>query len=280
LVNAEVYSELTIARSGVDRKRPSRHREGTKNLSAATAHREEFMAKSQPKAVAMPKRPRRWLRTLIGLVVVISPLTVAGVLASQAPQFYVDRLDVGDEQKLEELASQFLSRGSRLYNSIVSGSNAWRESFDESSINAWFAYDLKRNHQRSLPKGVSEPRMALEHDCLRVGFRWGFGPVSSVVQIAVKTWVYKENNLAVELKGASAGSLPLPTTYVRRVVESVAERNGCEIHWKRNGANLVALITLPERGIKLRRAEVADGCLILSGKSVQLASIKMDKTHR
>jgi hypothetical protein len=74
--------------------------------------------------------------------------------------------------------------------------------------------------------------------------------------------------------------LPLPTTYVRRVVESVAERNGCEVHWKRNGANLVALITLPERGIKLRRAEVADGCLILSGKSVQLASIKMDKTQR
>lgn len=238
------------------------------------------MAKSQPKAVAMPRRPRRWLRTLIGLVVVVSPLAVACALASQAPQFYVDRLHIGDEGKLEELASQFLSRGSRLYNSIVSGSNAWRESFDEASINAWFAYDLKRNHQRSLPKGVTEPRVALEHDCLRVGFRWGFGPMSSVVQIAIKTWVYKENHLAVELKGASAGSLPLPTTYVRRVVESVAERNGCEIRWKRNGANLVALITLPERGIVLRRAEVGDGCLILSGKSIQLATLKMEKTQR
>jgi len=237
------------------------------------------MAKSQPKA-AMPRRPRRWLRTLLGLAVVIAPLIVAGVLASQEPQFYIDRLHVGDNEKLEELASQFLSRGSRLYNSIVTGSNVWRESFDEASINAWFAYDLKRNHHRSLPKGVSEPRMALEHDCLRVGFRWGFGPASSVVQIAVKTWVYKENHLAVELKGASAGRLPLPTTYVRSVVESVAERNGCEIHWKRNGSNLVALITLPDRGIKLRRAEVGDGCLILSGKSIQLATIRVEKTVR
>ena len=48
--------------------------------------------------------------------------------------------------------------------------------------------------------------------------------------------------------------LPLPTTYVRRILESVAERNGCEVRWKRNGSHLVALVSLPRnRGIEMLR---------------------------
>jgi len=234
------------------------------------------MAKPQPKAelTPLPRRPRRWMRTLLCLSVVLSPIVAAVVLAAQAPGFYVERLSPGDEQTLEERANQFLSRGSRLYNSIVSGSNVWSEKFDEAIINAWFAHDLKRNHQRSLPSGVSEPRVALDGDCLRVGFRWGFGSLGTVVQVAVKTWVPQNNLLAVELRGARAGRLPLPTTYVRRLVESVAERNGCEIRWKRNGANLVAIITLPgSRGITLRRAEVGNGALTLSGHSTPQVTI-------
>src|SRR5947209_1314510 len=83
------------------------------------------------------RAPRRWLRTLVGLLVVGSPLSVAAYLALQPPAFYVERLTAADEKKVEELANQFLSRGSRLYNSIVSGSNVWKERFDEASINAW-----------------------------------------------------------------------------------------------------------------------------------------------
>lgn len=226
----------------------------------------------------LPRRPRRWMRTLLCLLVVLSPIAAAVVLAAQSPKFYVERLKPGDLQTLEEQANQFLSRGSRLYNSIVSGSNVWNEKFDEAIINAWFAHDLRRNHQRSLPSGVSEPRVALEGDCLRVGFQWGIGSITTVVQVAVKTWVPQPNKLAVELRGARAGRLPLPTTYVRRLVESVAEKNGCEIRWKRNGANLVALIDLPSsRGITLRRAEVSNGALSLSGQSTPQVTIGTDE---
>jgi hypothetical protein len=242
------------------------------------------MAKSHSKFVAgpPPMKPRRWAKPCLGMILVAVPLAVALVMAAQAPQFYLDRLEAADDQSQEELANQFLNSGTRLYNSIITGSNAWKETFTEASINAWFAHDLKRNHLRALPRGVSEPRVALDADCLRVGFRWGVGPLTSVVQIAIKTWVPKENNLAVELKGASAGSLPLPTTYVRSIVESVAERNGCEVRWKRNGANLVALITLPaaKRGIELRRAEVSEGAVTLSGRSTPMVGVQREKVVR
>jgi len=236
------------------------------------------MAKPQQKAVEgpLPKRPRRWFRTTFYLVLVLSPIVAAVALAAQAPAFYVERLRGGEEAKIESLANQFLSRGSRLYNSIINGGGVWKESFDEPSINAWLEHDLKRNHQRSLPNWVSEPRVALEDDCLRVGFQWGIGSATTVVQVSLKTWVPKENHLAVELKGAKAGRLPLPTTYVRRLIESVARRNGCDVHWKRHGANLVAIVNLPSgtRGITLRRADVKHGAVTLSGQSVGMFSYK------
>jgi hypothetical protein len=243
------------------------------------------MAKPLQKAVdgPLPKRPRRWIRTAFCMTLVLSPIVAAVVLAAQAPAFYVERLRGGEEAKIESLANQFLSRGSRLYNSIINGGGVWKESFDEPSINAWLAYDLKRNHQRSLPNWVSEPRVALEDDCLRIGFQWGIGSATTVVQVSLKTWVPKENDLAVELKGAKAGRLPLPTTYVRRLIESVAQRNGCEVRWKRHGANLVAIITLPagNRGVTLRRADVKHGAVTLSGRSVGIISFKPEtKTLR
>jgi len=280
----EVYPESPDARSGVDRIARPRHGPMTEKCSVARARSEE--KKAEPEANAAPpraRRPRRVVRTLFALLFIASPLAIAAVMAAQAPQFYLDRVDAGDEKKLEDLANQFLSRGSRLYNSIVTGSNSWKESFDEASINAWLAYDLKRNHQRALPREVTAPRVALEDESLRVGFRWGYGPATTVVQVALKTWVPQENRLAVELQGASAGALPLPTSYVRRIIESVAGRNGCEVRWKRHGANLVALIDLPKgnRGVKLRCAEVSNGVVTLSGRTtISISVSKEPKTTR
>ncbi|HVJ83514.1 MAG TPA: hypothetical protein VNC50_20785, partial [Planctomycetia bacterium] len=164
--------------------------------------------------------------------------------------------------------------GSKLLGAILNGQGAWRESFDEETINAWLAVDFEENHGKILPARVTNPRVAIEGDRLRMGFQWSAGPFSTVVQVTIGVWVPKPNWLAVELHGAKAGLAPMPTTQLRRLLERAAEKAGCEVTWKRNDTTLVGLVRLPNSsGVILRQADIRDGKLSLAGRSTRISRL-------
>jgi hypothetical protein len=178
-------------------------------------------------------------------------------------------LDPAEQQKLSK---RFLNRGTRLI-SDIQNSSVWMADFEETHINAWLSQDFQENHaEQSLPEGVSQPRVAIEDGLLRLGFRYHTGVISTVVQIGLKAWIPKRNLVALEMEGAWAGALPLPTSHTRRVVEQFAHANHMTVTWKRNGRRLVALLELPRgrRDVVLQKVEIKAGGIHVKGGNGRL----------
>lgn len=227
---------------------------------------------ADPQSAPVPRAPRRkstrW-RWFLLIIVGCAFLSGATVLVRLEPPFYHARLCASDADQRHELSNQFLNSASRLINDLQN-SPAWEARFGEDQINGWLAEDFEQNHAaKSLPHGVTQPRVAIEGDRIRLGFRWQWGPVETVIQIAARTWVPKRNILVVELESAKAGWLTLPTTYTRRVIEQFISAQNLDISWKRHGRQLVAIIDFQraERKIVLRRVEVSDKQLHVEGLS-------------
>jgi hypothetical protein len=111
--------------------------------------------------------------------------------------------------------------------------------------------------------------VALEQELARVGFRYTKGPFSVVVHTAFRIWTPQPNTLVLELLGAWAGDLPLPGTYVRQVVERIADAYDLSVSWRRLGPNLAAVLEFSrsQRDLVLQRVEIQDDEIRVSGIS-------------
>lgn len=220
-----------------------------------------------------PRAPTaKWRRRLAGLAVVGLPLIFAGLaflLSQSSPRFYRQRLSVDSVEQSVALSNQFLNTASRLLGDIQN-MRTWQAEFGEEQINGWLAHDFQINHaEKSLPPGVSRPRVEIAGDEIKLGFRWQWGPFSSVIQIGVRAWVPKRNLLCVEIESVRAGMLPLPTTYTRKVIDQFVQTQNLNIRWKRNGGRLVALIDFErsQRRIVLHKVQIQSDGLYLEGLS-------------
>lgn len=218
-----------------------------------------------------PIRPasnsRRRMASFLVVGVPAAILVAAVALSQLTPAFYAQRASSPESQQSLPLSNQFLNTVSRLIGDMQNGRN-WEANFTEDQINAWLAHDFQQNHAaKSLPAGVTKPRVEVTGDQLQVGFRWRRGPLSSILQITVRAWVPKQNLLCVELESVRAGWLPLPTTYTRKVIEEFVQAQNLDIVWKRSGRRLVALIDF-ERGkrqVVLRQVEIKRDSLGIEG---------------
>lgn len=206
------------------------------------------------------------------LMIGIGGIGGVGFLASQQPGFYAEQLQNLSAEDRVALSKQFLNKGTRLINDIQNQS-VWAADFEQDQINAWLAEDFESNHaEQSLPTGTGQPRLALDGDVLRLGFRFSKGPFGVIIQIGFRAWVPRRSMLAVEIEGAKAGWLPLPSSYTRSVIEQFAYANSMEVTWKRNGQRLVALFEFPRghREVVLQKVEIKDGAIHLRGGSGRL----------
>lgn len=232
------------------------------------------LAPTEP-ALASPPAPRPYRRNWLGIFATACVATMLGTgifAAVQHPTFYTERLQGIEQPEQANLSKQFLNKGTRLLNDIQN-QHVWMANFDEEQINAWLAEDFEMNHaEQSLPSGTSKPRISLEGDLMRLGFTYAKGPCTVVIQIGFRAWVPKRNMLAVEIDGAKAGWLPLPTSYTRSVIEQFADANSLEVTWKRNGGRLVALFNLPKghRELVLHKVLIQTGSIEVKGGSVRL----------
>lgn len=217
------------------------------------------------------------LRRLIPYVLLLLSLLLLAstllVLVTLPPDFYAERLVAADELEQDRLSKEFLKESLRLLNDIQNR-DSWSADFREPQINAWLARDFRQNHaEKALPKGVTDPRVHLDGEHLHVGFQVCLGPVTTVVQIGFRVWVPRGNYLAVELHQARAGMLPLPTTYVRRVIETAANNNDINVEWRRYQGKLVALLEFPrgQKEMMLKKVQVHEDHVLIKGNTGQFA---------
>jgi hypothetical protein len=219
---------------------------------------------------------RRTVLVIAGAVILLVAGTVTGlaVMVRQEPAFYREKAEAPGEARRQQ-SKAFVEQSFNLLSSITGESPTWRASFTERQINSYFEeHFLEQGFaDKVLPDAVSEPRVALDEDTVRLAFRYGSPPWSTVISIDLRVWQPKNelNVVALELQGLHAGSLPISAQSLLEEISEVARRKNIEVTWYRHGGNPVALLRFvsdrPRPTVQLKFLRVADGALTVAGIS-------------
>jgi hypothetical protein len=127
--------------------------------------------------------------------------------------------------------------------------------------------------QLLLNEGISDPRLTIEPDHLRLGFRYGSSPWSSVISIYFRVWLVpsEPNVVALELQGLHAGLLPFSAQSLLERVSDVL-RQKVNVTWYRHNSNPVALVRFQSDSnrttVQMTNLELQDGKIIINGSSL------------
>jgi hypothetical protein len=221
---------------------------------------------------------RKRLLLALGIVVVVlgAVLVTIGFMVKHEPSFYARAaVEPGPfrRQESDAFRSRFLDH---LYNPIQAKQKVWQATFTEAQINSYFDEDFIESGfaGRLLPDGITGPRVALDQDRVRIGFRYGTPPWSTVISLDFRVWLApREPNVVVlQLLGIHAGSLPISSrSLMERVFEGL-KRHNIEVTYHRHENKPTAVLRFHDDQSRptaqLLHLEVAPGRLTLAGKSV------------
>jgi hypothetical protein len=210
---------------------------------------------------------------IIGVLVVMVG-TALLLVARHEPAFYRRAaMPPGEARRVS--SGEFVSEFARLIDGVLN--RQWNARFTEEQINSYLEEDFQRQHasEQPLPEGVSEPRVALDSNRIRLGFRYAVGGWSSVISLDMHVWlVEKETNMvALEFLGMHAGALPISAhTWLERQLDAIRQRN-IEASWYRRQGHPVLLLRFQaDRSsptFRLKELNVQPGTVVISGHSIE-----------
>jgi hypothetical protein len=217
------------------------------------------------------------LALAIVVVVVGSVGTTLALLVRHEPGFYRrSAVPPGPIRRLHSNA--FVSELSKIVTSINDRSSKWYAIFTDAQINSYFEEQFIQSgtYKGFLPEGVSSPRIAIEADKIRLAFRYGEPPWSTIISIDLRVWLVKNeaNVVALELQGLHAGSLPISAQSLLERISEACQRKKIDVKWYRlpDNGNPVALLRFQSKGhspsVQLFKLELREGLLVIGGRSV------------
>jgi hypothetical protein len=149
----------------------------------------------------------------------------------------------------------------------------WNYTFRVEQINSYLEEECQRGDlaEELERQSISSPRLSIDHDRLRLAFRYGSGLWSSVVSVDFRVWlVPKEVNVvALEVLARRAGALPISARFFLDQITEVARNNKVDITWYRHNGNPVALLRFQSDRLRpkaqLGRLELRPGMITIVG---------------
>ena len=131
-----------------------------------------------------------------------------------------------------------------------------------------------------LPENISQVRLVIEQDKLRVAFRYGKGLWSTIISIDLHLWLVKgePNVVALKLVGFHAGALPISAQSLLESITKSCQNNGIGVDWYRDEGYPVALLhfqaeqTHPTLELELIKLE--PGAIHIQGRTKDPASLR------
>jgi hypothetical protein len=187
------------------------------------------------------------------------------------PSFYTAALATRDQDR-EQAGREFERNVLALHNDLRRR-GTWKRVFSQDQINSWLALELPKKFPELLPPSVREPRVALEPGMVHVAFAYEDERWSTVIDLTLELALAAEpNTLAVRLRGARAGRIPLPLNRFLADISAAAAEADIALRWAQRDQDPVALISLGEsdpQGKAPRTVveflEVGSGSLTLAG---------------
>jgi hypothetical protein len=192
-------------------------------------------------------RMRKLVRRLCVLTAVVLALAFAiigGVYwaSRQVPDFYEEKLIAAPSQTE---AATFEEQALALHNQLHH-TGRWEARFTEQQINAWLANDLPEKFPSLLPSAISDPRIAIEEDTVRLAARYRRGNVDTVISLSGDAYLTAQpNEVAIRISRAAAGYLPLPLGQFLDDVRHRAQRADISVRWTEVEGAPVALVRIP-----------------------------------
>ena len=220
------------------------------------------------------RRRSKWLALLLLVAGVAAAAGAVVFAARREPEFYA-RADAPADWETRERAARLPTRLLDLKNEVRSKAE-WGDTFTAAELNAFFAEHMcdREGFGAALPEKLHAPRVAVDGDRVKVGFRYGEGFWSSVVWVEFRVWLVKDevNLAAVEVCDLRAGRLPLGTQTILDAVTEAARGWNIDVTWYRNDGNPVGLFrffadqpaSAPTQVLTL---EASDGRLTVAGRS-------------
>lgn len=195
--------------------------------------------------------------------------------AKHVPEFYRQAMVSSPEQQ-HQFSEEFKKQLADLQ-SDVEKNQRFETILSEDQINGWLATTVAQQHAHRLPKGMREPRVAIQDGEVRVGCHFRRGKLDSVVWLIADLDLTEENNtLEIRLRGLKAGLIPFSIERFQEQVTASLRRAKLKFHWVAGAEELTARIQLPERfeglagkAVHFEKIELRAGRLLFSGRTTK-----------
>jgi hypothetical protein len=222
------------------------------------------------------------MRKLIRVTLILVALTIAGVAVfltaayratQQVPEFY--HVALAQRPVEQKAAADQLERQVLELHNEARKPGRWEARFSQDQINGWLAADLPVKFPGVLPKGVSEPRVAIEPNRMQMAVRFKQGDVETVLSLAGDAYLTdRPNEVAIHIQHVRAGLVPVPLAKFMDNIAEEATDAGLPLRWAEEKGDPVALVTLPLdrkefRGKQLRveALQINDREIVVSGRT-------------
>jgi hypothetical protein len=211
----------------------------------------------------------------IFLLAVCAVLGGLALLAKHEPGFYT-RAAVPPGKIRQAHSRAFWGEYWQLHNAIMNKESQWYSTFTEAQINSFFEEDFLKPGfcDKLLPDGVTEPRIAIEQDRIRLGFRYGTPPWSTIISVNFRVWVAAQecNTVVLELQSLHAGALPVSAQSLLDQLSETLRKRNIEVTWYRHNGNPAAVLRFQSEqarpSVQLQQLELRPGVLTVAGKSI------------
>ena len=221
----------------------------------------------------MSRPVRIALLTVSLLLVAAGAAVVVLALASrQVPAFYRAALEA-DPAVLRPAGDRMVKHIAALVGDVQK-QGRWQAVFTEEEINGYLAAELFAQHPELLPPAVSDPRVHIEPESLAVAFRYRDAAWEGVVWLAVDLYPVEPNVVALRIRKARAGALPLPLQDVLDQIALATDRLEWEVAWRQADGDPVAQVTIPPLGARGTRIVQVDVLRLEQGRIVLAGTTK------
>jgi hypothetical protein len=186
----------------------------------------------------------------------------------QEPQFYRQAVRI-DPSIQKKASDQMLQRAAAL-RSDVEKQGRWQALFTAQQINGWLAVDLVNNYPDLLPSSLRDPRIEIRPDRMTLACRLKRGGLEGVVTLTVEPYLPEPNLLALRIRRARAGLVPMPLAEILDSISRAAGQTDLHLRWRQADGDPVALISIspPDQNGKLVQVEtlkLGEGEIYLAG---------------
>jgi hypothetical protein len=212
---------------------------------------------------------------IVAIAAVVA-LVVAGVslfslyaASQQVPEFYRDAISrdpVSEQEARDRFVAEVTALASDLHRR-----GRWQRLFTEEAVNAWLALQLTDDYPGLLDERLHDPRIAFGDRVATIACRYESGSISLVLSLSIEAYMQEPNVLALRIRGARAGAVPVPLGQVLDAISHAAADLKLRLAWRKTHGDPVALISFAQvedsqsPGLALQRVELRDGELYVSG---------------